>query len=135
MKKRWLYLMILLIVLLCAPALADDLAGECKIYQAEKGRLDSLTDHDDATGVQLREAVEHVLEIRPGATPVASLSLVMGRDMLPFTVQTQGACQSCASAGSACPSANRYTSRSDRGAGFSPANTRRKGRLCGGKDT
>ena len=91
MKKRWLYLMILLIVLLCAPALADDLAGECKIYQAEKGRLDSLTDHDDATGVQLREAVEHVLEIRPGATPVASLSLVMGRDMLPFTVQTQGA--------------------------------------------
>lgn len=49
MKKRWLYLMILLIVLLCAPALADDLAGECKIYQAEKGRLDSLTDHDDAT--------------------------------------------------------------------------------------
>lgn len=91
MKKRWLYLMILLIVLLCAPALADDLAGECKIYQAEKCRLDSLTDHDDATGVQLREAVEHVLEIRPGATPVASLSLVMGRDMLPFTVQTQGA--------------------------------------------
>ena len=42
MKKRWLYLMILLIVLLCAPALADDLAGECKIYQAEKGRLDTI---------------------------------------------------------------------------------------------
>ena len=41
--------------------------------------------------MQLREAVEHVLEIRPGATPVASLSLVMGRDMLPFTMQTQGA--------------------------------------------
>ena len=69
MKKRWLYLMILLIVLLCAPALADDLAGECKIYQAEKGRLDSLTDHDDATGVQLREAVEHVLGFAPALRP------------------------------------------------------------------
>ena len=53
-KQREKRKMILLIVLLCAPALADDLAGECKIYQAEKGRLDSLTDHDDATGVQLR---------------------------------------------------------------------------------
>ena len=75
----------------CLPALADDLADECKIYHAEKGRLDYLTDHDDATGVLLREADEHVLEIRPGATPVASLSLVMGHDILPFTVQTQDA--------------------------------------------
>ena len=36
MKKRWLYLMILLIVLLCAPALADDLAANAKSIRPKK---------------------------------------------------------------------------------------------------
>lgn len=48
-----------------------------------------LNDHDDSNGVQFAAKTEHVLEIVPGDTPVASMSLVFGGNILPFTVQEQ----------------------------------------------
>ena len=93
MKKRWLCLTALLILLLCLPALADtaqDIGAECALaYQDNSLACGYLTDHDYLRGDNLSAKTEHIFYVTPGKTPVAQLEVFFGTHMLPYRVERQ----------------------------------------------
>ena len=92
-KNRWLFLTLLLLLLLCAPALAApalDLGPQCQLsYEDSRLACGYLTDHNYLNGDNLASRTEHIFYITPGRTSVAQIEVFFGTHMLPYRVERQ----------------------------------------------